>query len=280
MKITPSNALAARVRKRFRLRVNGILKRSLKTGLAQGTLCSKVPSPSGAASLRFPAQQAGSAHPFFGQARPMRDGQGCWPKPVPMAALRKKVQLGRHARLLKGEIIKKAVLHADKVVLRQDQEGGRGVAGYGQLRRERVSLFLQGEGSRDKSRRRNPAGSWPVRAASTGLVARWSKCAKARRRGGRRRRNPDADALSGRGRHSAAGAAPGPRARWASCSGRQVNAAAVADGHAVFEQAAVTPIGVQPLADLGPFEVQGEDAVSSAGADHHRRARVLFPRGR
>ncbi len=43
---------------------------------------------------------------------------------------------------------------------------------------------------------------------------------------------------------------------------------------AVLEQDAVDADGVEPVADFGAFEVDGEDGVASAGEDDDRRAGV------
>ena len=46
-------------------------------------------------------------------------------------------------------------------------------------------------------------------------------------------------------------------------------------GHAVFDQDAVDAGGVQPIADFGAFEIDGQDAVSAAGKHQDGRAGVV-----
>jgi len=43
-------------------------------------------------------------------------------------------------------------------------------------------------------------------------------------------------------------------------------------GHAVFEQNAVDAGGIEPVADLGAFKIDGQNVVTAAGKDHDGRA--------
>ena len=47
-------------------------------------------------------------------------------------------------------------------------------------------------------------------------------------------------------------------------------------GHAIFYEDAGDADGVEPVADLGAFEIDGEDLIASAGKDHHGSAGVLL----
>ena len=48
-----------------------------------------------------------------------------------------------------------------------------------------------------------------------------------------------------------------------------------APGHAVFEQGAGDADGIEPFADLGAFEIEGQDVVPTPGADQHGGAGIL-----
>src|SRR5208283_1271976 len=50
-------------------------------------------------------------------------------------------------------------------------------------------------------------------------------------------------------------------------------------GHAVFHKDAGDAGGVEPVAHLGPFQVNGQDAVTASRKDNHGGARVLVPWG-
>ena len=91
-------------------------------------------------------------------------------------------------------------------------------------------------------------------------------------------------AAGGESQHADAGGVDAPflardrttrKARWASCSGRGVADGAFMGRHAVFQQHAGDADGIQPLADFGAFEIEGQDTVAAAGRDDDRCAGVL-----
>ena len=185
------------------------------------------------------------------------------------------MHLGRDLGVFQRLEVDHAAFDVNGVVFGLGEKGGRSVGAHGELGRERFQVVLRGEiGGIDEDGEIGAATDFvsvvhgvvsalvEIRAGSGGEMASGGE-------------SEHTDAL-GVDLPFASVVADEADGALGVLEGRGVARSAGAGGHTVLEQGAVDADGVEPAADLGAFEVEGEDVVASAWKDDHGGAGILL----